>query len=495
MPKKPNIILIMTDQQRADLRAGEGFELDPTPSLDALGHTGVDFRKAYTTMPVCGPARVSMLTGRYPNATRVRTNHNIPDATYKKDLVQCVMEQGYRTALCGKNHSHLTADAMDYWHHFGHAGEGGGAPTQQEKEFDDYLARLKHLTDTSPAPFPPECQNPYRIVSSAMQWIDSVKDEPFFLWMSFPEPHNPFQVSEPYFSLFPPESLPPLKSSKEDAAAKGFKYRWMREQWENAIPQFDTVIDRTRSNYLGMLRLIDDQLSRFLSYLDETGLRDDTIIVYTSDHGDFWGEYGLIRKGAGLAETLSRIPLIISGPGVDRYGPEHNAHVSLADLMPTLCEAAGSEIPRGVQGHSLWPLLKNRANTTDFSTAYTEHGFGGAYYDDTDELDLRQEGVLNDGCYLDELNSWTQSGYSRMLREGRFKLIFDMEGNGELYDLENDPAELVNLYADEKFFQIRTRLLEQLLASTLKTQDPLPYPRKRYYFKDPDTRHLSPPTG
>jgi arylsulfatase A-like enzyme len=503
MSGTPNIVIIMTDQQRADLRAAEGFSLDTMPTLDALATQGVDFSRAYTTMPVCGPARVSLLTGRYPGAARVRTNHNIGDAYFEQDLVGVLRSRGYATAMCGKNHSHLKSSDVDYWAEFGHGGQRDGQEgverSEEEERFDRYLTELKHLTDPNPAPFPPECQNPYRIVSKSIDWISSVKEKPFFLWLSIPEPHNPFQVSEPYFSLFPAESLPPLRSGKEDGARKGFKYRWMREQWEKAVPDFDRNITQTRSNYLGILRLIDDQLGRFLTFLDEAGLREDTIIVYTSDHGDFWGEYGLIRKGPELPEVLTRIPMVVTGPGISPRAEREEAHVSLADIMPTLCEAAGAPLPAGVQGRSLWPLLTGDGASAEgypanaFSCAYVEHGFGGDYYDDSDELDLRVEGARNDGCYLDELNSWTQSGTAAMVRKGRYKLIYDMEETGQLYDLENDPVELENLFGEERLAAVQAELMGDLLAWNMRSRDPLPHPHRRYWFKNPHTGTLMAP--
>jgi arylsulfatase A-like enzyme len=233
-----------------------------------------------------------------------------------------------------------------------------------------------------------------------------------------------------------------------------------------------------------------------VGHLESSGLRDDTIIIFTSDHGDFWGEYGLIRKGPELPEALCRIPMVITGPGIPARSERHDAHVSLVDLMPTLCEAAGAAVPMGVQGRSLWPLLTSTGTAAgEFVSAYVEHGFGGAYYDDSDELDVRVEGARNNGCYLDELNSWTQAGTARMVRKGRYKLIFDMEGAGQIYDLENDPAELENLYGDERFASVRSELMAELLTWILRTQDPLPHPRTRYYFKDPRSGELIGPTG
>jgi arylsulfatase A-like enzyme len=426
-----------------------------------------------------------MLTGRFPTATRVRTNHNIADATYAADLIDLLKGLGYRTAVVGKNHSHLTPGRMDFWFPLGHGGGEGPDRTDQEAAFDEYLTGLRHRTDSSATPFPVECQGPYRAVSKATKWIDSIGDEPFFLWLSFAEPHNPYQAPEPYFSMFPPETLPPLRADESALAEKGFKYKWMRGMWEQVFPNYARDLDRTRANYHGMLRLIDDQVRRFVEFLDELNLRESTIIIFVADHGDFVGEYGLIRKGPGISEHLIRIPLLFTGPGIAASDRPHAAHVSIVDIMPTLCEALGLELPEGVQGRSLWPLLTGGEYPADeFESVYAEQGFGGLHYTEDDDLDPVQEGALHhDGCSLDELNSWTQSGTMRMLRRGDWKLIYDMNGRGELYNLADDPAEVGDLYGDARASEVERELMGELLAWTIRSQDPLPYPRRRYVFK------------
>ncbi len=485
MPDKPNIVIIMTDQQRADLCRREGYSLDTTPFLDSLAAGGVTFDKAYTSYPACAPARASLLTGRYPSATRVRTNHNLPDTAYQTDVVDVLASRGYKTALCGKNHSHLSERRMDYWFPMSHGGAGGdGDRTDDEKAFDAYLSGLHHMTDMNPTPFPVELQGPYRVVEKATGWIDSLGDEPFFLWLSFAEPHNPFQVPEPYFSMFPPDELPAPAADESALPAKGFPYEWTRRMWDKAQPKFAEQVGRTRSNYHGMLRLIDDQVKRFVEHLDAKGLRDNTIIVFTSDHGDFVGEYGLIRKGPGVSERLTRIPMLFSGPGIGRHDGPHEAHVSIVDVMPTLCEAAGAALPDGVQGRSLWPLLTGQDYPAgEFASAYVEHGYGGLRYDGDDELDPTEEGALNPGCTFDCLNSWTQSGSMRMVRKGDWKLVCDMLGSVELYNLVDDPAETANLAGRPEHAAIQQELTTELLAWTLRAEDPLPYPRRRYVFK------------
>ncbi len=493
MTAQPNFVIIMTDQQRADLRRLEGFALDTTPFLDELARRGLWFDKAYTTMPACLPARVSMLTGRYPSATRARTNHNKEDATYSRDLIDVLREHGYRTALCGKNHSHLTGERLDHYFPLGHGGGFGDARTDAEKAFDAYLHQLQHRADFAPAPFPLETQCPWRAVTASINWLDSLDgDDPFFLWLSFPEPHNPYQAPEPYFSLFPPESLPPNASDVSDLEGKSFKYQWTRHIGEVAFPDYAAQLPRARANYLGMLRLIDDQVKRFVEYLDAAGMRDNTHLIFLSDHGDFVGEYGLVRKGPELPEVLTRIPFSWAGPGIAPQAEPHEAHISIADIMPTICDLIDVPLPTGVQGRSLKPILLDEDYPQEeFASAYVEHGFGGLHYTADDDYDPTEDG-LRPGIAFDELNGWSQSGTLRALRRGDWKLIFDMQGAGQLYDLSRDPFELDNLYNRPEFAAIQGDLLAELLAWALRLQDPLPHPRRRYQFKADPRNYWAP---
>jgi arylsulfatase A-like enzyme len=482
----------MTDQQRADVSAREGFPLDTTPYIDDLARRGTWFDKAYTTMPACAPARVSFLTGRYPTATRVRTNHNLEDATYTRDLFDVMRENGYATALAGKNHSHLTDDRADYTLHLGHGGGRGDGRSTDERNFDDWLRGLNHRAATEATPFPLACQCPYRVVSGAIDWIRGLEDDPFFLWLSFPEPHNPYQVPEPYFSMFPPDDLPPTLSDETALPGKGFKFEWTRQLGETAFSDYAEQIPRARANYFGMLRMIDDQVRRFTEFLESQGIADDTLIVFLSDHGDFVGEYGLMRKGPELPDALARIPMQFTGPGVVANVAPHAAHVSIADILPTLCEAIGAETPDGVQGRSLWPMLTGAEYPqAEFESVYAEHGFGGLHYTADEPVDPTKDG-LQPGVAFDCLNAWTQSGSMRMLRKGDWKIVMDMQGRGQLYNLAADPVELDNLYGDPDHAAKQTELLADLMAATLRAEDPLPWPRRRYVPKTDSRGYWAP---
>jgi arylsulfatase A-like enzyme len=480
---RPNVVVVMTDQQRADFTRGAGFPLDTMPFLDSLGARGVRFERAYTPMPICAPARISLFTGRFPMAHRVRQNGAIRHAVYERDLVDLLRGAGYAVGLAGKNHSHLRPADLDFAATYMHQGRTGdvAAPSLSEEEagLDAWLtelARERGGLSLEPTPFPLECQLPYRIVRDAIGWIDQLGARPFFLWLSFPEPHNPYQVPEPYFNLFPEDAVPDRVAGPEALEGKtgplGEKWRWERRLLERANPGYDAHWRRYRANYCGMLRLLDDQLRRFVGHLEARGQGENTLLVFTADHGDYAGDYGLQRKGVGLPECLIRVPLLVCGPGVAPQPANRQDHVSLVDVLPTLGEALGLEVPYGVQGRSLWPLLTGGAySAAEFRSAYVELGYGGLHYGEHERPPLH---FSYDGPRFDELNTVTQSGTVKGVRQGRWKLTYDMLGNGELYDLEEDPAELVDLFADPAHAAVRHALAEELLRWTIRAEDDLP---------------------
>ena len=342
-----------------------------------------------------------------------------------------------------------------------------------------------------------EVQHPYRNVSSALKFIDETpKNQPFFAWVSFAEPHNPYQVPEPYFDMFPPESLPPVHNGMECLADKGHRWPWLRGVWEKVLGEdIEKRILRARSNYHGMLRLIDDQFRRLIEGLEARGLRENTLVIFLADHGDYVGEYGLIRKGDDLPEILCRIPMAMQGPGVVRQGQRGDCCVNLVDLLPTVCDMLGCDMPLGAQGKTLLPLMQGQpAPAREYDVAYSESGFSGLYWDERDALTLPAEGACSE-VYdrFDCLNTWTQSGQVRMVRKGDWKLQADMLGHVYLYNLADDPFEQHNL-ADDPFEQHnladdpacttkKAEMLTELTAAILRAQDPLPVPHNRYRTK------------
>jgi arylsulfatase A-like enzyme len=467
----PNILLIMTDQQRADFTAAGGFALDTMPFVDSLAARGTAFSGAYTSYPACVPARTSLLTGRFPTVHRVRQNSTPGAATFAADMLDVLRGAGYSTHFVGKPHVYRGPEDFDSFRGpFMHTTGPEEGRSEEDAAFDAWLAGLDHGVHPEPTPFPLERQLPYRIASGAIEAIEEADPErPMFLWASFPEPHNPYQVPEPYFSLFAEDEVPDRVAGPDAIPRKSEKYRWLRTLIEEKRPGYDDGWRRYRANYLGMLRLLDDQIRRLVEHLGPRA--DNTVVVFLADHGDYVGEYGLQRKGAGMPECLMRIPLQFTGPGVAAQ-PRRDELVSMVDVLPTLCALAGAQVPEGVQGRSLAPLLAGQDPPPgEFDSIYAELGYGGVPYgvDERPPLHFPYEGAS-----FDELNSVTHSGGQRMVRLGRHKLLMDGEGRGELYDLDADPAELSDRFDDPECAAVRDALLVRLVRWTVRVADDLP---------------------
>ncbi len=489
---RPNIIFIVSDQHRAGLTKRSGYPLNTSPTLDKLAEAGIGFDHAYCTTPVCMPSRTSMLTGRWPEAHHVRTNFEAPDAFFETDLYEVAKARGYKTGLAGKNHTYLKAIDLDYWREYSHW--SGWIPPDAPKEYIEYqrwLGTLQANAAITPTPFPLEVQFPYRIVSDAIEFINHAGDQPFILEVSFPEPHDPEQVPKPYWNMFPPESVPDRCAGPEVLKTLGFRAQWLYGLENSSYPS-EKYWRRYKSNYLGMLRLLDDQLTRLVNHLNSRNLMSKTIIVYLADHGEYLMDYGLARKGVGLFDCLTRIPMVWSGYRIEPSSVGESAFVSMADVMPTLCEAMGAEIPHGVQGRSLWPLLTGQSYPVEeFRSINSTVGLGGLFYEKDDNIPYSAAELFNGkpenrssiyGIGWDELNKVTQSGLEKMVRMGDWKLIYDMMGYGQLYHLASDPHEMKNLFGDPSVRDEQARLMEELMMWTIRSQDSLPTgPQNRKY--------------
>ncbi len=489
--EKPNLIIIIADQRHYGMSKATGYPLDTSPTLDRMQRHGIGFERNYCTTPLCVPSRTSMLTGRWPEATHVRMNLQPDAALFDKDVYQVAKGSGYRTALTGKNHTYLKPSDVDLWRGYMHGG-GYVAPDapKEVSEFDKWLKGLHYNVAEEATPFPLTTQLPYRIVSDAIEFIDRTGDQPFLIQVSFPEPHDPEQVPAPYWNMFPPESVPGRCASPEALAVMGERARWeYRLQQDN----YDTekVWRRYKSNYLGALRMVDDQIGRLMQHLDARDLTRKTTVVFTADHGDYVMDYGLARKGFGLYEDVTHTPQIWYGYGVKPSLTVQKAFTSMADLMPTFCEAMGADIPPGVQGRSLWPLLQGQDfPSEEFRSIYAGVGVGGLYYEDSDKVPTsisHDPGV--EGTW-DELNMVTQSGNQKMVRMNDWKLVYDMMGYGQLYNLGEDPCELKNLFGKPAHAEVQAKLMAELAMWVIRTQDSLPTgPQNRKYQTKWSTKH------
>lgn len=471
-----NILLIVCDALRGGLGKRAGG-LDVCPTLDRMADRGASFDHAYCTIPLCVPSRISMLTGRWPDAHRVRMNLDAHDAVFIQDIYQVAKERGYRTGLSGKNHTYLAASDADFWREYGHEGAVGRKSSLQVQEFERWLRNLDMGVANEETPFPLEVQLSYRIVSDAIDFLEQEDDRSFFLQVSFPEPHGPSQLPKPYWNMFLPEAIHQPVPGPEVLRRMGYRMQWLHRLEYDSAPYSDETWRRYLSNYFGAIRMVDDQIARLFDCLHERGLDKNTLIVFVADHGDYMMEYGLGRKGVGVYDSLTHIPMIWAGPGVRQ--PRTQVFVSMADVMPTLCDAIGADIPAGVQGSSLWKLLQGDPVQSDtFRSVYTSTGLGGLYYDASDNAPVSIAEDKKDPHRWDTLNMVTQSGNQKMVRMGEWKLTLDMMGYGQLFHMATDPQEQVNLFNNIHYAKVQRELMHELVRWTMRMEDTLPPDRQ-----------------
>ena len=467
-----NIVLICCDALRGDVGRAAGMPFDVCPDIDRLGRAGSNFRHAYCTAPLCVPSRISMLTGRWPDAHRVRMNLDAKDAVFTKDIYQVAHEAGYFTGLSGKNHTYLTSADVDFWREFSHEGgyHSADAPSNVTA-FDSWLKKLNMGVANEPTPFPLETQLSYRIASEAINFLHQAGSRPFFLQMSFPEPHGPSQVPKPYWNMFHPDDIPTPIPGPEVLPSMGYRMNWLKRLEEDGTPGFGQDWRRYLSNYFGAVRMVNDQIARFVDALRNLGLFTDTLVVFVADHGDYLMQYGLGRKGVGLSEALTQIPMIWSGANLPALPPNTRDFVSMADVMPTICEAMRQPIPEGVQGRSLWKTLEGeKRQGSDFESAYVTAGLGGLFYEANDNIPVTIAEAPRDHHLWDTLNKVTQSGNEKMVRKRDWKLIYDMMGYAQLYHLASDPHEINNLFGRPEVRSIQNELMTGMVEWLLRSE-------------------------
>jgi len=372
MMAKESFIMIEPDQLRADFLSCYGFALETSPDLDRLARQGVLFTRAYTSIPLTWPANMSLFTGRFPKAHGIRTNQPVEGARFTKDLLQVLRESGYHIALIGRPGVGLLSPGApgsavqpgDY--HTANYGHSYGPPRKGREKadqgFNTWMEKLNHWISMEPTPFPVDSQYPMRIAEDCVTYLKEHVKEPFFLRFACGEPHNPYQVPIPYWDMFPPDKVPDRVAGPEVLEKKGFPWDWELRLIHHYHPEYDperdeTIWRRMRSNYCGMIRLINDAVNKILEFLALSGLSERTHVFFLADHGDYQGDFGLMRKGVGVPECLMRIPLIWRGPGVSKGKVVDDCFVSLVDIMPTICELIGVKPPLGVQGRSFAPIL------------------------------------------------------------------------------------------------------------------------------------------
>ena len=475
MAKQPNVVVLMSDQQRLDTVSCYGLnEVCQTPHIDALAARGIRFDSAFTPTAICSPARASFYTGLYPHKHGVTAN-GLCLREGVRGLNHYLDEAGYRCGYAGKWHVDEQTGPTGYGFagqdFMGYAFPGSdllpglqfGAKPRGHNPYADYLKEhgfdppptVSHrFVGTNPSnqaqemfalhKGPVESCIEYFVAEEAIRVLDEVAtgEEPFFLWANFWGPHSPSLVPEPYFSMYDPKAIPEHPGYAETFEKKPYRQQLIEKLWglgDYGWEGFQEIAAR----YFGHCTLIDDMVGRVVAHLEQLGVLDDTIIVYTADHGDCLGAHKLIEKGEFMYDEIYRIPLVIAHPDCEAPGTACDEFVYLHEIMLSSLDAAGLDVPADLDGQSFLPAIEGRPFANDREEVY---------------------------CVFDR--HFTVAN-QRMVRTRTHQFTFNSGDPGELYDLQRDPYQLDNVYGDPAYEAVRQDLMGRMDRYMEELGDPL----------------------
>jgi arylsulfatase A-like enzyme len=471
MPR-PNLLFIFTDQQRQDTLRCYGNELMKTPSLDGLASESVVFNNAYVTQPVCTPSRSSIMTGLYPHTNECTAN-NVPLTREHQTIAEMLPENEYHCGYFGKWH---LGDEMVGQHGF----EADWVATEDgyHEHVTRELFKTRHVSyyyflkqhglepDTVSADgfpsfsrnfcchLPKELTKPAFTVREASAFIERNKQRPFVAYVNFLEPHTPFHG--PFDLMYDPAELEFSPNFLvRDGADKPLRNRLLQQHYGNEPEQY---YRDNKARYYGLVSLVDYYVGELLATLQACGLDDNTIVVFTSDHGDMMGDHALMHKTVQYEEA-AKVPLLLRVPAWGSTQRFIDEPVSQVDLVPTLLELMDCERPKCLEGYSLVPYL------TDTGPLVNENVF------------IEWQGA--DGFTQIEDAEWSQDEQERAgLAEARtvitpegWKLNLRRDDLCELYNLRDDPYELENLYGHQELTGIVSDLTAEIRKWQQRTQD------------------------
>jgi arylsulfatase A-like enzyme len=493
---RPNILVIMSDQMKATASHLYGNTFCRTPSLNRLAQEGVRFQHAFTPHPLCVPARVSLWTGQYPHSHGARRNETLMpvDAGHAFKIWR---DEGYRLGLIGKNHCFAEPSDLalfDVWCEIGHTGIPRNATNRGMEWFHspEAVARAHSVRRSMPSinprfsyaatDFPLAGYSTSLIAAQTELYLEhhasgAYGGAPFALWVSFPDPHEPYETPRQYWEMFPAERihLPPWR--EDEFAVEGLAQAPERNRvlYRMLGMEDDRLEDiyGLLAAYYGAVRFLDDGVGQIIDALARLGLRENTIVVFCSDHGDFSGEHCMQCKGGVFYDALTRIPLILSWPGRLPQGQVDESMVNLVDVVPTLLRLQGLEVPRAMHGRPL-PSVTDAAPR---DAAFSEYGAGGPRFSMADLAALPEPWGRR--ALIQSLQWREAEGRRKMVRTRTWKYVHDPMGDlDELYNLAADPWELVNRAEDPTCRDVLLDLQLKLADWSICTEDarPVPWP-------------------
>ena len=471
---RPNVLWICTDQQRFDTIGALGNDYVDTPNIDRLVAEGTAFTHAYCQCPICTPSRASFLTGQYASAVHVNGNGNDSFPDDPPLVTKTLADDGYDCGLIGKLHlssahgriEERVDDGYRYWQ-YSHAPrddwEVGHDYADWVRSKGEILGELTKSMDGVPAEF-------HQTTWCAEKTIEFMKEDregPWLASVNIYDPHPPFNPPKTYRDLFDPAKVnDPIYRESDLAQQK--KLEAIDFQGKAKAPlELDIkspIIPNSPGDgsgpetgggrdartliaaYYAMIKLIDDQVGRMIDALEETGQRENTLIIFTSDHGETLGDHGLVQKGCRFYEGLVRVPLIFSWPGQVKAGVKTDALIELRDIAPLLLELAGLDVPERMDAMSLVPILSG-------DQAPDEH----------------RDFVRSE--YYNALLA-PDSTYASMYRNRRYKLVvYHGHGLGEIYDLQEDPSEFDNLWDSPDHQGVKLDLMQASFDASMLAMD------------------------
>ncbi len=445
------IILIMTDTQRLDMVSCYKDVGIKTPCIDKLAQEGIRFTKAYTTQPVCGPARSAIFTGLFPHSNGVFAN-NIAPSKNVKTIGERLKDDGMHTAYIGKWH----LDGSDY---FGLGRCDDGWDQNYWYDMRNYLEELslkdrirsREKSSMDGEGIKREFTYANRCSNKAIDFIKKYSDDDYFLVLSYDEPHGPSLCPEPYASMYKDFSLPKYDNLKDTLDNKPRH----QQVWAGEKRFLDRENMVVNDRYLfGCNSFVDSEIGRVMEVIDEYA--DDALIIYTSDHGAMIESHCLDQKGPAAYEEITHIPLIMRCKGLIKSNVTHENPVSHIDIVPTVLEYTKMDVPKCLEGKSLLPIFNDES------------------------MKVNEDIFIEFGRYEIDHDGFGGFQPLRAVYDGRYKLVINLLSSDELYDLEEDPEEMINLICSKDHSEIRNCLHDKILDWQNKTRDPF----RGYYWEE-----------
>lgn len=478
----PNILMICTDQQRWDSLGCYGSGWAQTPVLDQLAKEGALFEQCYVQSPVCSPSRASLFTGKYLRNHGLWMNGaSLPDEEIL--FTKVLADNGYDCGMIGKQHlsaceggrtepRHDDGYRVFEWSHDPIHSSPDNAylnwlRTKHPQIYDDVIDKQSNTSEggnnaKSSTPIdtvPVEAHYSQWVADRAIAFVQDdhrETDQPFFLIANFFDPHHPFGAPEAFRSRIDAGQIPPPISRPGELDEKpSVQQDYSRKSYGGFAPGYldysAEELQEIRAAYAAMVAMLDYQIGRILNALDEAGLRENTLVVFTSDHGEMLGDHQIMLKGPMMYDAITRVPLILRWPKNIPQGIRLNEPVQWIDLSATFLDVVSAQGEHKGQGESLLDLARGK------------------------ETRWRNWAVSE---YRENAQNGNPAVSTTMLRFDRYKLIIwlvEQEDNnlieGELYDLKTDPHELYNLYHDTKYASTRESLKDELISLLSTTED------------------------